>query len=240
LTLVGAQAALVELAQSEVLEVSEVGERRVVVADLELARVVAPRDRNNKVAAQKRTQYVPETDAKAKWSKLVLGPSTQPIEIISPRGGSPSQALPKPSPSKKEKEKENKINPIKSKKLVDLEREAVDLWRSRVAEPNRLPCPPLSPSGLVNNKSLRSKLQSFLRREPSRDLGAYFDRVAAMITDFHRGENDRGWVASLAWAIRPKTDAAAAAVDVQAGPSAADIEADLARLAASLNKGVEA
>ena len=119
-----------------------------------------------------------------------------------------------------------------------------DLQRRRyhfdlVAEPHSLPVPPTTAKGFVKNRSLRAKLQAFIRREPTRDLADYFARVETMITDFHRGENDRGWVANLDWAIRPKTDAAVASTEGSRGPSAAELEAEIVAIAALHNKGGE-
>jgi hypothetical protein len=191
----------------------------------------------------KRTDHIPACAARDAWiASLRFGVSQLP-ESTGSRGSSPSLALAKPSPSKKEKEKENKNFISSSTKtqvktcVSDLEKLTIRLWFDLVAEPHGLPVPPTTARGYLRNRSLRAKLQAFIRREPSRDLPDYFARVETMITGFHRGENDRGWVANLDWAIRPKTDAAVASTEGSRGPSAAELEAEIAAIAAADNKG---
>tara|TARA_R110000824_G_scaffold54123_1_gene149499 strand:- start:1905 stop:2804 length:900 start_codon:yes stop_codon:yes gene_type:complete len=245
LTAVSVQAAIVELVQAEIVKASEVSVRLVVVVDEALATANAPRDANNHIAAVKRTDHIPACTARDAWIGCLRFGVVQLPESTGSRGSSPSLALPKPSPSKNKnkKEKENFVSSSTKTRpktrVSDLELLSVRSWSDLVAEPHSLPVPPTTPKGFVKNRSLRAKLQAFIRREPTRDLADYFARVETMITGFHRGENDRGWVANLDWAIRPKTDAAVASTEGSTGPSSAELEAEIAAIAAAHNKGGE-
>lgn len=117
-------------------------------------------------------------------------------------------------------------------KLSTDEKAAVEAWCRLVARPNSLPQPPLTKTGLIRNKALRSRVQAFVRRDRTRDMDAYFAGVAGLITDFHRGNNERGWVATIDWAIRAKTDAAIAAVQRE-GATAVDLDAEIAKALSS-------
>lgn len=74
--------------------------------------------------------------------------------------------------------------------------ELVDVW-------NGLPHPPFPACHAVTGKRLRAA-QARLREVP--DIDRWRKAVARLPTSpFLRGENDRGWVATLDWLLRPDT-----------------------------------
>ena len=203
-------AAFVDLQQSGVASVSDLGNGSVVIALLHYSEIVPTRP-NNRRGWLLDAQQIPNCDAKADWFHLLPGDPELPeytggrgslVKHLSNTSGSPKE---KRREENKTEEKVNSLpsaaSPSKPSKTEEQAKAAWAAWLKHLGSDPRTK-QHRSKGGLPASKDLRKVLLSFVRDDPNRDWDEYFSYLA--------GADPWSWwkgsmSVNIEWATRPAT-----------------------------------